>query len=348
MPTLADTWTTSSSIANSGCAGLLDLPGHGGRCGQVGRAAGQDRELIPAEPGDRCRSPAARHEPLADLLEQEVAVVVPERVIDLLEPVEIHHQHRPRLVVALGRRERLKHVLAEQGAVRQPGQRVMQRLMLETLGVRLALGDVTHERQRETVDRRACISPCSTSIANVEPSLRQPSVSTGPDAECRARAAARAGPCRKPRNSSWRSGAMSSVSGCPIASCSRVAEQRSRRRVERLDQPVLAGGDDPVRHVVEHRLRARLAVAQRGVQRRDRIERTLQLLGLHEQVDEHRDLGPQHVGHHRREDEVDRATRIGRNCLGSSSRPNAVTKMIGVRLRLVRAGGSDRPSHTRP
>ena len=69
------------------------------------------------------RSAAAKR--LADLPEQGVAVIVSERVVDLLEAVEIHHQHAARLVAPVRRRERLVHVVTEQGAVRQAGESVV-------------------------------------------------------------------------------------------------------------------------------------------------------------------------------------------------------------------------------
>ena len=59
----------------------------------VGDVAQQDRELVAAEAGDR--RGAAQHavEPRADPLEQQVAVVVAERVVHVLEAVEVHQHH---------------------------------------------------------------------------------------------------------------------------------------------------------------------------------------------------------------------------------------------------------------
>jgi hypothetical protein len=129
------------------CPRLLDLQGHCHGCRQVSGTVGQDRELIPAEPGDRVGLPDRSAKPLSDLLEQPVAVLVPQHVVDLLEPVKVHHQQRPRFVVAMRRRQSLEYQLTEQLAVRQAGESVMQRQMFEILGVRLASGDVAHERE---------------------------------------------------------------------------------------------------------------------------------------------------------------------------------------------------------
>ena len=83
-----------------------------------------------------------------------------------------------------------------------------------------------------------------------------------------------------------------------------VAEERADRSVDRLDPTDLVEDEDPVGDVVEHRLGQLVAFAQGRVQR-------LQLPRLHEERDEGRDLGPQHARQDRREDEVDRAARVG-------------------------------------
>ena len=50
----------------------------------------QDAELVAAEAGDRVGVAQRALQPARDLLEQQVAHVVAERVVDLLEVVEIH------------------------------------------------------------------------------------------------------------------------------------------------------------------------------------------------------------------------------------------------------------------
>jgi hypothetical protein len=115
---------------------------------------------------------------------------VTERVIDLLESVQIHHQERTRLVAALGGRERLKQVLAEERAIRQAGEGVMQRLMLEALGIRLALRDITDECERQDLiaaldlaafdlhrERGAVLPPTEGLNQPIDPAgIRQPPV----------------------------------------------------------------------------------------------------------------------------------------------------------------------------
>jgi hypothetical protein len=54
---------------------------------------------------------------------------VPERVVDILEPVEVQEQKRGEGAAALGTRQRKLETIAEEESVRQPGQGVVRRLM---------------------------------------------------------------------------------------------------------------------------------------------------------------------------------------------------------------------------
>ena len=55
-----------------------------------------ERELVAAETSDLTVAADRCAEALRDLHEQQVPVAVPERVVDLLEPVEVHQQHAGR------------------------------------------------------------------------------------------------------------------------------------------------------------------------------------------------------------------------------------------------------------
>ena len=70
-------------------------------------------------------SRSAPLQPLGDDLEQLVAVVVPERVVDLLEAVEVDEQHRDRALRAHAL-DRALDALVEERAVRQAGERVVE------------------------------------------------------------------------------------------------------------------------------------------------------------------------------------------------------------------------------
>ena len=126
--------------------GLEDL-GH--RLGVVGaeHVGQQHAELVAAEAGHGVGGAQRRLEALGDLLEQHVAVVMAERVVDLLEVVEVHDHHGRAAVAALGGAHGLLDAVAEQHAVREAGERVVQRLVL--LGDRLAAAAVDRQQRQE-------------------------------------------------------------------------------------------------------------------------------------------------------------------------------------------------------
>ena len=68
----------------------------------VGEVRQQDDELVAAEPGDAVALPHDPRQPRPDLLKQQVAVVVAERVVDLLETVEVEQQQRDLAFGAVG------------------------------------------------------------------------------------------------------------------------------------------------------------------------------------------------------------------------------------------------------
>ena len=121
-------------------------------------------------------------QPLAHLGQQLVARGVPERVVDRLEVVEVHEQDRGVLVVARLAVECVLDAVAEQRAVGEPGDGVVERLVGELLLELLALADVAHvehdaghvrvvhqvRAQRLDGDRRA--------VAVAQAELHQPGV----------------------------------------------------------------------------------------------------------------------------------------------------------------------------
>ena len=62
----------------------------------VGQPAQQHRELVAAEPRERVAAPQRAAQPFGDVAQEPVAVVVAERVVDLLEPVEVDQQQADR------------------------------------------------------------------------------------------------------------------------------------------------------------------------------------------------------------------------------------------------------------
>ncbi len=87
----------------------------------------ENGELVAADPRDEIRVAEAAHDARAELDQQLVAGGVTERVVHLLEPVEVDEQKRePALDVVLA--EEVLERLAEPPAVAEPGERVGQRL----------------------------------------------------------------------------------------------------------------------------------------------------------------------------------------------------------------------------
>ena len=103
---------------------------------QTGRArrrlvarAQDDRELVAAEPGERVLRTQQRAQTRADLAQHLVARVVAERVVELLEAVEVDEQQRELLVVLVARGHRRVEPIHEVAAVAEPGQVVGLRLV---------------------------------------------------------------------------------------------------------------------------------------------------------------------------------------------------------------------------
>ena len=71
----------------------------------VAHRAHQHGELVAAQAGDDVALAQARAEALGDLLQQHVAGLVPEGVVDVLEAVEVDEQRRELLAVARGVRQ---------------------------------------------------------------------------------------------------------------------------------------------------------------------------------------------------------------------------------------------------
>ena len=95
------------------------------------RAADEDGELVAADPRDDILAAHGAQQPGGDAAQQLVADGAPQRVVDALEVVEIDEHHGD--LARRARLERLAHLLAEQGAVGEPGERVVLGLVLELL-----------------------------------------------------------------------------------------------------------------------------------------------------------------------------------------------------------------------
>ena len=139
---LARTKSCLSSIVTGALDGLLEALGDvGGVLGALD-VLEQHGELVAAEPGGGVGRAERREQPLADLAEHLVSDGVAEAVVDRLEVVEVdeHDAHRRALLRAP--RQRVRDAIGEECAVREPGDRVVERLVGELPLERLALADV--------------------------------------------------------------------------------------------------------------------------------------------------------------------------------------------------------------
>ena len=118
----------------------------------------QHRELVAAEPGDRVLGPDGAGQPGGGDLEQPVAGVVAEGVVDLLEPVEVEQEQRHRRARSARASAPASAICGDQQlAVRQPGQGVVQGrvLLLQRDGRGLVDEEQRQQEQRDQLPGRA-------------------------------------------------------------------------------------------------------------------------------------------------------------------------------------------------
>ena len=85
---------------------------------RVGELPHEDAELVAAEARHRVAAAQHRLEPPGELDQQQVAVAVAERVVDLLEAVEVHEQDGELRAVLVGHADGVLDLLPEARAVR--------------------------------------------------------------------------------------------------------------------------------------------------------------------------------------------------------------------------------------
>ena len=101
------------------------LGGERGRVGRPARPELDQRELVPAEPGQGVAAADHAAEPAGDAAQQRVAGRVAEAVVDALEVVEVEQQHRHPAAAAPGQRQRLPEPV--RGAARGSAARSARR-----------------------------------------------------------------------------------------------------------------------------------------------------------------------------------------------------------------------------
>nr|GEU28653.1 hypothetical protein [Tanacetum cinerariifolium] len=141
-------WRSKVSIS-SPSPGNMPMPIEALSCRRVGAAdIGQHHhELVAAMAADGIDAAHAAHQPLRRLAQQQVAHVVAQRVVDVLETVEVDEQHGHHAVVTARRRQRLVQPIEQQHAVGQVGQHVV---LGQVAGAGLepaARGHAVHQRQ---------------------------------------------------------------------------------------------------------------------------------------------------------------------------------------------------------
>jgi hypothetical protein len=112
LPTTNGRRTDSTSFAAMRAASSM---------GEVGE---QHREFVAALAPDQVRGAQRRQQPRRAVAQQLVAGDVAERVVDVLEAVEVDEQQRHLAAVAPRALDRGADALAHQGAVRQVGEQV--------------------------------------------------------------------------------------------------------------------------------------------------------------------------------------------------------------------------------
>ena len=143
--------------------GLPDHERHAERFDQLGGgpldirqpvdAFEQDGELVARQPRHGIGGAHGADQPLRHRLQQPIARVVAERVVDVLEVVEVEEHDRHVAARAAGQRERVLDAIAEQVPVGEPGQRIVKRQLPQLLFEALALADVA-QVERQALHRR--------------------------------------------------------------------------------------------------------------------------------------------------------------------------------------------------
>ncbi len=102
----------------------------------------QEDELVSPQPRRRIRSPETVPDPLCDADQHLVAEIVAQRIIDLLEAVQIDENHGKGLVLSFAQADRMIDALVQQHPVGQAGQGVAIGQFLDALHRGHLLGEI--------------------------------------------------------------------------------------------------------------------------------------------------------------------------------------------------------------
>ena len=129
MPMLALV-CTSSPLASNGWP-KLSISRRASARGSSGPRT-PDCRIANSSPPSRAIAPASSHaalQPRGDRAQQQIAAGQAERVVHALEAIEIEQEHGGLRLAAPGARQGMLEKILEQGAIGQPGQRIVARLM---------------------------------------------------------------------------------------------------------------------------------------------------------------------------------------------------------------------------
>ena len=115
--------------------GRHDLAGEVHGVAAIGDAGQQDAELVAAEAGQGVGLAQDALDAGGDLLQQEIAVVVAQGVVDGLEAVQVDHEQGQQAVLALGAVDGLAQAVLQQHPVGEMGEGVVQGLVFQFLVV---------------------------------------------------------------------------------------------------------------------------------------------------------------------------------------------------------------------
>jgi hypothetical protein len=125
----------------------------------VGNVGGDQGKLVGPDAAERVAGADADLEPLGDLLQDGVAVLVAQRVVEVLEPVEVDQEHRQLGAGPAGPLQGLVQPVVREHAVGQLGQRVEQRLARQPVGHLLAVDGQRQQLHAPTRQAVALLAP---------------------------------------------------------------------------------------------------------------------------------------------------------------------------------------------
>src|SRR5439155_11903289 len=207
-------------------------------------------EPVATQPSNRIGLPERRREAQRDLLEEQIADVVTQRVVDVLESVHVHDQQHQGLSFPACDRDRLAQSVIEQGSVRQTGQRIVKGLIFERILLSPLLGYVVHDPYEASLaakehfagaefhgkDRAIFpLSPQLTGTRDRDRALARPQII--------AEVAHKVIAVRFSHED---------LRILPLHLSQRVAEEPLRRAIENLDQAALVDGDDSIGNLVQN------------------------------------------------------------------------------------------------